>query len=304
MKSLAVLLALSAAIAYAQGVNKSMQSTQVGKLQYALVLSPVKGVVLTEPTPGDLAKNGIPDAASREALAPVLPFAVLVKNSGTRAIVAFAIRFDIFDNYGSQDSGIISSIKDVDRIPQKRGTWVQYRDYRTLDSKIAAGASRLVTFDPLFTDAAASGHTATLASDPAYAAHVAQLKSLMNATLAVASLDGVLFDDGEFAGPDASGSFATLTLRGEHDLGMAKQLHTLDGQPDVAVLTMLAKYASEPRKVGDPSLVGVKVSGQAAYANYLGQTLETDGRAKYEASLKAMTEALSGAGVPWKGKKK
>ena len=126
--------------------------------------------------------------ASRELIAPALPYSVIVANDSRRAIALLGIRFNMIGPHAKPYSVI--HYADTLRNPEK--------------SDLQPGARRFVCTEPSFTalllrrddDLSTRGRN-----------NLDNLKKTMNIS---ASIDCVAFDNGRFEGPDTQNAFERL----------------------------------------------------------------------------------------------
>jgi hypothetical protein len=126
--------------------------------------------------------------ASRELLAPALPFSVIVVNGSVRAISLLGVRFDMTGPHAKPYSVI--HYADTLRNPEK--------------SDFLPGTARFVCAEPSFT-ALVLGRDGELSSRGRN-----NLDNLRRMLDIGATLDCVAWDDGRFDGPDSLGAFGRL----------------------------------------------------------------------------------------------
>jgi hypothetical protein len=180
--------------------------------------SPIPGIELigpSQPEFKDIIATLVPGQSSRANLAPVLPYSVLVRNSGTRTVVSYVVCFEFARADGTKG-------------PDRN----QIRDYRTSEPKLAGSVSHLITPIGELTQAVAASRSGSVPPTQGYADDLGQF------TTVTAFLDAALYDDGEFVGPDIHGNFEFLSVTAEY-ARIAKQLTSMRGEPDDTVMAWL-----------------------------------------------------------------
>lgn len=136
---------------------------------------------------------------------------VLIQNQNERAIVGYCLRWELTDVEGNSISRAAiylepSSLKDAGRSKYNSSQ-------KAIGSKILPGTARIVSLAGSFDE---FSPIEAITAKPEFGGLAATLSS---ATTIIVSIDGVLFDDGTFVGPDLCGSFGrmTATFRGEQD---------------------------------------------------------------------------------------
>jgi hypothetical protein len=98
-------------------------------------------------------------------------------------------------------------------------------------------------------------------------------------------IDGVVFDDGEFSGPNRSFVFDYYVAAGKRFHETVRELHALKTQPDLALRAKLSEMSKEaPEWVAQ----GWTISFRSTFARYLQNTLDQKGRDAYEKALAAL----------------
>ncbi len=171
---------------------------------------------------------------SRAAVDPVLPYSVAVTNHGPRTIVCYTIVF---------------SFTHAD---DKAGTVVQVRDYRRSEPKLVGEVAHLITPLALFTQAIGNGTSPPLPGEAAYASQMKRLNDIGGSRAMVVSVDAVVYDDGEFIGPDKSGSFDLFNVKSDY-LRLADEMAKLKDEPVEVILSWLAKQRESATAATDKS---------------------------------------------------
>ena len=118
------------------------------------------------------------------------PFSVILKNSSTRSIVAFALRWTAVDATGNVTTHDRSYIQPSGLLDGGRAR----RERTEIEHQIRQGASRFITIEGM---ARSSGELHALASG--------FLSSPPQFSVTSVVLDAAIFDDGEAIGPDQLG---------------------------------------------------------------------------------------------------
>ena len=201
--------------------------------------SPIPGIELIGPSQPEFKETIaklLPGPNSRAALEPVLPYSVLVHNSATRTVVSYVVCFEFTRADGSKG-------------PNR----IHVRDYRTSEPKLAASISHLIAPIGALTQAIATGNFGSVTQNQGYADELGQF------TIVTVYLDAVVYDDGEFVGPDIYGHLEQLGVTAEY-ARIAHQLTRMRGEPDDAVMVWLKQQESEALgKIG--AVVGPAVMG-------------------------------------------
>jgi hypothetical protein len=71
-----------------------------------------------------------------------------------------------------------------------------------------------------------------------------RIHDLRQSPRVVASLDSVVYEGGEFVGPDVSGSFESINAKTEY-LRIAEQLRELRGEPEEVVMAWLEEQSRQ-----------------------------------------------------------
>lgn len=175
---------------------------------------------------------------------------VLVQNRSEHVIVGYCLRWELMDATGNTTSrGVIyvepSALRDGQNL--KYGSKGKF-----LGSKIHPGAVRLVWLAGTLDEFSPPG---ALASIPANK----EFEDLTNAVSAsiktTVSIDGILFDDGRFVGPDSYGSFdrITATFRGEQDFFYDVVTRVDKGEAEAAVMARVRDTLLGSEQVEGPS---------------------------------------------------
>jgi len=186
--------------------------------------SPIPGIDLigpSQPEFNDIIARLVPGRDSRAALAPVLPYSVLIRNSGIRTVVSYVVCFEFARADGT-----------------KGPARIQVRDYRTSSPKLAASVSHLIAPIGGLTQAIANGRFGSVSQNEGYADEMRQFVTV------TAYLDAAVYDDGEFVGPDHNGSFEQLGVTAEY-ARIANHLIAMRGESNDAVMAWLKQQESE-----------------------------------------------------------
>jgi hypothetical protein len=200
-------------------------------------------------------------ASALEAATPVLPNSAIVTNSGKNTVVLFVVRFEYRHSAG-----------------------VVVRDYRSSEPKLKPSASEIV--DPMGSLASYLTPRGLSTADRSYAAFLAQLDRIKNGPSIRASLDSVLYDNGQFAGPDVANTFDNLIEENVAITGLFKELRGLTGASDSQIESRLNEVAESPQK--EP-MATIKASRaqmrRASKADYLASILRYQGRPAFNKAV-------------------
>jgi hypothetical protein len=242
--------------------------------------STVAGVDLLGPANfGDLLLKLVPDQAARDALKPAIPYSVVVRNGGSRNIVYCTVRFDFLNIAGKPVSAIAR------------------RDYR-VSPAFAPGGSHWVAPVGGFTQAVDMGKASSLQHSSSYTVGLQQLANVTQSATIRASLDAVVFDNGELVGPDRSGTFAVLAREADQVKSLVNELRQMDiGSTDEAISARLDQITQEKPK--DPLGVFPLLKRRRVAVSLKGQ-LTKAGRQGFHDSLTGFSSSSTGALVVWR----
>ncbi|HVW87130.1 MAG TPA: hypothetical protein VHB50_20730 [Bryobacteraceae bacterium] len=189
-----------------------------------IVPSAVPGVALSGPSAPDFASRlaGIlPDEEVLNRLKPAAGNILILTNSTLRAIVFYTLRFEI---EGQQPVKTVSADFDDPAIGGKTHSF-KPESYRLVS--IVRG------LDPV------SDGLATESRNPeVYRQFLADSARYSGARVRV-SLDSVVFDDGQFSGPDRTGMFDRLRQQSAARHALLEEIRSLDASPDAALQSRL-----------------------------------------------------------------
>jgi hypothetical protein len=199
-----------------------------------------------------------------------------VRNLGSRVVVLFVVTFGSIDSAGEY------------HLPG-----VQVRNYRSSEPKLRPGTLHLVT--PV---ADLTGYLQTPAASPQGPRYTQALDALTEFTRTshvLAALDGALYEDGQFVGPDKLDTFGRLTAESKVADEMYQKLLDLRTASDDRLLAALAACQQEqpPPPSGDTGLASSYINSTYAHsmrnvsAAELMQVLRVQGRSAYEQLLLA-----------------
>jgi len=160
----------------------------------------------------------VPDAGIRATLRPALAFSFIVRNTGVRPIQWITVRFD----YTSP-----ATLKPV------AGTISQAYD------GLPKGA-----FD-LFLPSGAVSKLYGARPVQGSLTHVSELRS---SPVVKASVDSIIYSDGQFAGPDRASRFPRLSRDSQEFNELVQELRGMKGQPVEVIRTRLEQISKEPRR--------------------------------------------------------
>jgi len=236
---IAILLVAVGATAATGVIKGSHSSPQRINLQFNTKDIPGSGLNIV--TPADPDFDGTVKArlgAKMAVIEPLLPFTVLLRNSGDRTVIAYSLKWELMRNDGQ--------------------TLTQNRSYTTLWKLMGVeGADRdgnIIRPNSFALAAPANldlNHFADneVNNDPKLQEYVTNIRSELAAFSGMTvTLDGVFFDDGTFVGPDTTDYFLKVKkLRdARRDLYLELQLALKQGKPSNQALQRVEDVASEP----------------------------------------------------------
>lgn len=224
----------------------------------------------------DLFAATVPDSNGRDAISPVLPLSAYVQNNSTRSVVRFVVRWD-WVNAGGK-----SVAQTVDRdFPQ---------------SPFGFQGVRLITPVGTFTQAIEMRQTSRLLG-AGYGSQMETYNMIARSPIIRVSLDAVVFDNGEFQGPDLFGSFAAITNAHANLMSFFSDLKALAGQPDQNVQAKLTEVIQAKPLGMNQAVSFTKRTNQARLLEFI---LTTMGRAEFERVLDQTYRRYSSETVAWK----
>ncbi len=226
----------------------------------------------------DLFAAAVPDSNGRAAISPVLPMSVYVQNNSTRSAVKFVVRWDWVNTGGKAVADTI------------------VRDFP--NSPFGPQGVRLITPVGGFTQAIEVGQTLSLMG-AGYAGQMQVYDSIARSPTIRVSLDAGVFDNGEFQGPDLSGSFAAMTSAHAYIMDFLSELKGLAGQPDQNVQANIAAVIQAEPPLGLPNQMAPFLK-RTSRARLLQSILTTKGRAEFETMLDSLYKIYSRETVAWK----
>ena len=171
--------------------------------------------------------EGFPEAvelllgrAPDSVLEPALPYSVILRNHGSRAVAMLGVRFDMTGPKAKSYSVI--HYADTLRYPER--------------ASVPPGAMRFVCAEPLYTDLVLRRAREIDPRGPM------NLDNLRRALEIRVSLDCAAFDDGQFAGPDSLGAFERLDIEREAEIAFVEEVL----KPDCAVERILRDAMEVP----------------------------------------------------------
>lgn len=235
---IAILLVAVGATA-ATGVVKGGRSSQRINLQFNTKDIPGSGLNIV--TPADPDFDGTVKAQLGEKMAviePLLPFTVLLRNSGDRTVIAYSLKWELIRN----DGQTLTQTRSYTTLWKLMGEEGADRDGNIIRPNSFAFAAP-VNFD--------LNHLAEddANDDPKLQEYVNDIRSELAAfTGMTVTLDGVFFDDGTFVGPDTTDYFLKVKkLRdARRDLYLELELTLKQGKPSKQALQRAEDVASEP----------------------------------------------------------
>lgn len=160
------------------------------------------------------------DSGSGSALTPVLPYCVIIRNTGERTVVATGVRFEVRYSANGPVRQYINYITHLDpRLPH-----------------LQPGGLRLVAIDRAFSDAVMSrrwGMIPSISPD--------RIDEFSRAHQITISLDSVIFEGGEFVGPDVGNGYYRLSQQLAGEVAAHKAIDEIRDAPDSGILGALER---------------------------------------------------------------
>lgn len=227
---------------------------------FSVVPSLVPGISITGPGSVEYGRaiesqSQLSTAASRELLSSVLPYSVLVSNLSTRTITYYVVRYDYRNSSGVQVNATVRT--------DRRGSGPTFSPRSNQFAFPIAGLADAVY-----------GGSVSLSSPNAINAQSRILRSSSQSPEVVASLDAVVFDDGEFVGPDKSNGFTLLNSVASQMQALLEELRVLNQVSRDLVLTRMDEVLGRPAVVGGVLILrpnaaptAVPPSGEQSFRN-------------------------------------
>lgn len=208
----------------------------------------------------------LPNAQSEAPPEALRPFSIFIKNTGNRMVVAYQLKWEVMQADGkvltyTQGHIIPEMLKGEDDLPGHKGgkkirpNSVWYFSLATQPVEVALReraanepSGRGTSFATL--DSARHRDEAERAvreKDQGASLNVLA-EELAQASSITVSLDGVIFDDGTFAGPDSTGFFSRVKamIDAEHDLLTEMELSLKEHKTPAAVFRHIEEVAQGP----------------------------------------------------------
>ena len=224
----------------------------------------------------DLFAATVPDSKGREAISPVLPLSVYVQNNSARSAVKFVVRWDWVNAGGMRVAETVA--RDFTQFP------------------FGPQGVRLITPVGGLTQAIEMGNTSSLLG-AGYGSQMQIYDRIARSPTIRVSLDAVVFDNGEFQGPDLFGSFAAIATAHTHLMNFLSDLKALAGQPDQNVQAKLTEVIQAKPLGMDQAITFSKRTTQA---RLLQAILTMRGRAEFERTLDQTYRRYSSQPGVWK----
>jgi hypothetical protein len=173
----------------------------------------------------------VPEIETRKQGASLLAKSFLVKNTGTRSIDLFVARYDFANPGGKGVAGVLwQDFRQVGRLFRPGDLWIV-----TPTNTITDQINRAAVSAPALAEAATFNHLGTLRSSPYLSP----------------SVDAVLFSDGEFAGPDASGIFQALSQQRDAYQSLRGEMQAMRAASSDAIRERLEGILKQPYTQAD-----------------------------------------------------
>jgi hypothetical protein len=193
-----VLLVVGGAVVTTGIVGGGRSSSQGVNLQFNVKDLPETGLTIVTPASRDF--DGAVKAqfgTNSAAVEPLLPFSILIKNSGSRSVIAYTLKWELMRG----DGQTITQTRSYTTLWKLMGVEGDDRDGNIIRPNSFTFATPANIELSQVAKGAANG-------DPQLQAYVDNLKQELAAYTGVTvTLDGVFFDDGAFVGPDSTGYF-------------------------------------------------------------------------------------------------
>ena len=226
-------------------------------------MSAVSGVSLIAPNSPmyDAAVHDlVPKLGDRTVLSPILPYSVVVKNVGARDIHTIIVRYEYINGTVKNPTGAFIA-------PQQRG-------------QFAAGAAELFTPSGALRNFIRRDRNA-------YELALRNLPQVADSLTVRVSLDGIVFEDGEFLGPDKTETFKYLRYQVESFQEVLSEVSAMRSQPDELVQARLEELSRAGTNIVDARLQMTR----RATAGSLLHTLKTEGRRRMEQAALYMADS-------------
>lgn len=236
---IAILLIAVGAIVTTGVVRDGHGRSQVINLQFNVKDIPESGLTITTPANQDFdsavkARFGTKSAA----IEPLLPFSILIKNSGTRSVIAYTLKWELMRG----DGQTLTQTRSYTTLWKLMGVEGADTDGNIIRPNSFAFATPTNIELSQVAERAANGDLQV----QAYINNVRE--ELAGYTGMTITLDGVFFDDGTFVGPDTTGYF--LKVKGlrdaRRDLYGELKLSLVQGKSPDQALQRVEEVANEP----------------------------------------------------------
>jgi hypothetical protein len=223
-------------------------SLSLGQPVFHTIPSSVPGIEIIGPdNPGfNAVASEIIGNNQIEILRSALAISVVIKNTGTRPIVFYGIRFEYVTNAGNSVATTL------------------YKNLRfPISIPFSPGQMRWEPAQPGGSTAQRSGQAASLVASKSWNQGVAFYTSRQAIT---ASLDCAIFSDGQFAGPDISQAFNRLQAEAAANLQLLQELRQAKDVSDLDLRQMLDRIAASSQQTHSvsPSDAAMRIRTQHA----------------------------------------
>ncbi len=225
----------------------------------------------------------IPDAADRAVISTVLPYALVLKNSGHRSISWVTVDYSFSAPDGRPAGSTVT------------------RDCRAFSNDQRSDIVAVITPDGWITQAIAGHRVSSLPSSQGFSERLDRIGALSRSRLITASLDSIAYSDGEFRGPDLAGRFTEMNLGAAKDLELTDEIRSLSGQPDEAISALLTRFINEKSAPNGGVTQAKIISMRRSRAQILRMTLESQGRSVFEIAVERLASDARGRTV-WRGR--
>lgn len=175
-------------------------------------------------------------------LRQALPWSVIVRNKGARALALLGVRFDMVSRQKKPYS--VVHYADTLRHPEK--------------ASLGPGALRFVCAERRYTDMVLRRETTVDGRGPM------NLENLAAAVRVVVSLDCVAFDDGQFAGPDSNSAFNRLQREREAEVALIEEVRQAGPAVEALLVREIENSDSPARRALAKQFHAALASGELA----------------------------------------
>jgi hypothetical protein len=237
---LIVILLIAVGAVVTTGIVRGGHSSSQGiKLQFKVKDLPESGLTIITPTSQDF--DDAVKARFRTnsaAVEPLLPFSILIKNSGSRSVIAYTLKWELT----RADGRTVTQARSYTTLWKLMGAEGSDEDGNIIRPNSFAFATPTNVELSQLAESAAKG-------DPQVQSYIDNLREELAAyTGMTVTLDGAFFDDGAFVGPDSTGYFLRVkeARDARRDLYLELKQSLKQGELPRQALQRVEEAASEP----------------------------------------------------------